>query len=707
MSDRPIVPAIPDMPEYQYPPERVCLENAPRWRWMTAFYEREVSRPASPDETAAEAARRAAHVCPSPEKQAYMEMEFITFPHYIGPLGDSPAAFNPPDFDARQWARAHKEFGARMIVCVAKHHNGFYLWPTKLNDHCVRSAPWRGGKGDLLQELSDACREFGLKFGLYISLWDFQDPRCDTTRRGADKMTPEQRKAYQDYVETQLLETIVPYGEISELWFDGAGTNGAEDWNRIYELIYHYQPKCIVAMCAFGNRWCGNESAIGDAINWNVQPILPDMRTGHWTRYHFEYLIPKRLHTVSDDPAALRGQELFWHPQEGDTCVLLGNWGWDGKGEPRSLEFLIDTWYASVGSGAVLIVSPGPHPDGAIPQRQIDRLCELKNWLADSFRDNLLKDARITLSSSAPGYDPAGVLRAERDRPWVTPEAADCATLEAEFPEPRTFNNLLLEEHIAVGQRVSRFSLEAWQNGQWVPVTDGRTVGRKRALPFSEITTARVRLRISESRANPALRFVGLFQARPYGNTQPRTFADAEFLPAVEAPAALQRGLRYAYFEDANNGYLPYQEMFDLKNQPHDRLVETGVTENPLEAVNQVPERRQRSQHMAMRFDGYLRAPMRAVYTFRAGANSGCRLYIDGQAVITNDESGALEEGGKRKQVAVPLSAGLHRVTALYYHGVVGERRFYWIVEWPGSRGGAGFGWSAETRLLELLCREA
>ncbi|MEI6808966.1 MAG: alpha-L-fucosidase [bacterium] len=699
-------PAFPVMPAYQFPPEPVCIENANRWKWMKAFYEQEVSRPASPNETLDQIRKRSANVRPSPAKLAYMDMEFITFPHFIGPLGDSPAAFNPKDFDARQWVQAHKKFGAKMIVCVAKHHNGFYLWRTKLNGNSVCSAPWRGGKGDMVKELADACREAGLKFGVYISIWDHNDPRCDTTRKSADQMLPERRKIYQDYVEQQLLETLIPYGEISEIWFDGAGTNGAEDWNRIFEIIYTYQPKCIVAMCGFGNRWCGNESAIGDAINWNVLPILPDMRSGKWTSYHFEYLIPKRLHEVSDNLESMRGKELFWSPQEGDTCVLMGNWGWDGKGEPRSLQFLIDTWYASIGSGAVLIVSPGPHPDGAITQPQIDRLCELKNWIDESFRNNVLNGARITLTPRPEKYDPAGLLRVERDQPWITLEPAETATLEAEFPEPRTFNNILLEEYQVIGQRISSFSLEAWRDGKWVHVTDGRTVGHKRALPFAEITATKVRIKI-EARANPALRFAGLFKALPYGSESEQTFQDKDFLPAVAEPAKCRRGLRYSYFEDANNGYLPFQEMFDLKSQPDDRLVDKGFTENPLETVKKTRDDRKRQKHWAMKFDGYLRAPVRAVYTFRIGANSGCRLYIDGQPLIKNDESGALGEGGKRITASVPLDAGLHRITALYYFGVTGDPRLSWLIEWPGSRGGIGFGWSVEQRLLELLCCEA
>jgi hypothetical protein len=125
-------------------------------------------------------------------------------------------------------------------------------------------------------------------------------------------------------VEQQLMETLIPYGEISELWFDGAGSNGAEDWNRIFEIVHHFQPKCLVAMCGFGARWCGNESAVGDAVNWNTLPLLPELRKHDWVPYHFGQLISKKLPTVTDNPENLKGQDLFFIPQEGDTRVLNG-----------------------------------------------------------------------------------------------------------------------------------------------------------------------------------------------------------------------------------------------------------------------------------------------------------------------------------------------------------------------------------------------
>lgn len=695
------------LPAYQFPPEPVSVTNAARWQWMQAFYDREVSRPASAAETREEAAKRAARVRPSPEKLAYLDMELITFPHFgmstvsghqQGTGKEDPRSFNPAAFDAREWVRFHKAIGAKMIVFVAKHHDGYALWPTKQNDYCIRSSPWRGGKGDMVREIADACREGGLKLGLYISLWDEHDPRCDHPRKAADQVSPERRQVYQEYIEEQLRETLIPYGEISELWFDGAGSTGAEDWNRIYELIHRYQPRCLVAMCGFGARWCGNESAIGDAVNWNVLPMLPELRQLRWVPFHYDQLISKHLPAITDDPDALRGQELFFIPQECDTRVLEGGWHWDGEGVPRPLETLVNAYYASIGSGAVLIISPSPDPTGVFPAAQAERLGALRRWIDDSFRDNVLCGAKMTLTGGQAGYKAEQLLRAERDRPCLAREGATNLTLEAELPKTATFNNLVVEEFLEPGQRISAFALDAWQGGRWTTVAEGRTIGHKRVLPFGDVTADKVRFRVTEARDLPALRFLGLYRALPYQD-KPKAFGAQDFRPALPDQPGLANGLRWSYYEDANNGFLPYQELFSDLQTEKVTPVATGFAANPMDAVGAVSGSRSRKQHFALRFDGYFRAPARAVYTFKAGATSGCRLYLDGRNVIENDAAG---KGGSLS-ADVPLEAGLHRMTVLYYFGSAGRPRLKLVAEWPGNAGGDGFGWSSHQRLLPLL----
>jgi len=713
MEFRPPNPEPLVLPEYQYPCEPVCRENASKWKWMTAFYEREVSHPESSDETLEQVRKRAARVKPTPEKLAYLDLELITFPHFgmstqsghqQGTGKEDPSSFNPVDFDAREWVRFHKAIGAKMIVFVAKHHDGYFLWPSKLNDYSISSSPWRDGKGDMVREIAEACHEGGLKLGLYISLWDHHDPRGDWHGKGPDEVSPELRETYQLYIEQQLLETLTPYGEISELWFDGAGTRGTEDWNRILELIYHYQPQCLVAMCGPGIRWCGNESAVGDAINWNVLPMLPEIQELRWTKFHYDYLISKKLPLVTDSLSALRGQDLFFIPQECDTTILTAGWHWDGVGEPRSFESLVNAYYSSIGSGGVLIISPAPDPKGVFNQAQWDRLGAFREWIDESFSDNLLSGAALTLSGAQEGTQPEQVIREERDQPCTAQDGNSGLSLLAEFPEARTFNNLLMEEVLEAGQRISAFVLEAWQDEAWAVVADGRTVGRKRVLPFGDVTTEKVRLHISESRDAATLKFVGLYKALPY-REEARSFTAEEYQPALPENDQLKPGMQWAYYEDPANGFLPYQELFSDLDTSMVSPAETGHSLDLMEAIVGIQERRKREEHFAMRFDGYFQAPARAVYHFRARANAGCRVFVEGQSVIENDESGGL--GCTSKTADLPLLPGLHGFTVLYYYGTTDDPKLSCTVEWPGNAGGSGFGWTVEQRLQQLLYCEA
>jgi alpha-L-fucosidase len=703
---------IPKMPAYQYPIEEINPTNANHWKWMKAFYKNEISQPLFLNETVEQATLRAAHVKPSAEKLAYLDMELITFPHFgmstfsghgQGTGKEDPRKFNPVAFDAKEWVKFHKAIGAKMIVFVAKHHDGYTLWPSKLNDYNVRNSPWRDGKGDMIKEIADACKEGGLKLGLYISLWDEHDPRCDHPRKGADKMTPEQRKAYQDYVEQQLMETLLPYGEISELWFDGAGTNGAEDWNRIFEIIHHFQPKSLVAMCGFGVRWCGNESAVGDAVNWNILPMLPELRTQSWVPYHFGQLISKKLPTVTDNVENLKGQDLFFIPQEGDLALLKKGWHWDGVGEPRSLEILVNTYYASIGSGANLIVSPAPDPTGVFNKQQLDRMVELRQWITNSFSTNLFKDAKITLTGGPANYKASNLFIEGNKKPYITKNQSKSLTLTAEFNGEQTFNNLLIQEYINEGQRISAFKLEAWKNGAWKVVTEGRTVGHKRILPFSEITSDKIRFSVTEARDMPALRNIGLYKALPY-REKAKVYTEADYQPALADKPNLKQGLAWSYYEDANNGFLPYQEIFTYLNTTKVKPVATGFDVNPMKVVNSILKTQKRKEHFTVRFEGYFRAPAQAVYTFQAGANNGCRIYVDEKSVIENDASSGLPTGIKTADV--PLQAGLHKLTVLYYFGTTGQPKLNLVVEWPGNAGGDGFGWNSYQRLLPLLWSE-
>ncbi|OGD10521.1 MAG: hypothetical protein A2Y86_08705, partial [Candidatus Aminicenantes bacterium RBG_13_62_12] len=218
----------------------------------------------------------AAHIIPSPNQLAWQEMEFIAFAHFgmntftdreWGEGTESPSLFNPTDFDARQWARVLKEAGLKMLIVTAKHHDGFCLWPSQGTEHSVKSSPWRQGKGDVVREVAEACREAGLKFGIYLSPWDRHEPTYGDS------------PAYNEHFRSQLRELLTNYGEVGEVWFDGAcgeGPNGKRqeyDWPSYYRVVRECQPKAVIFGMGPDLRWVGTETGYGRETEWSVVPM--------------------------------------------------------------------------------------------------------------------------------------------------------------------------------------------------------------------------------------------------------------------------------------------------------------------------------------------------------------------------------------------------------------------------------------------------
>ncbi|MBN2092359.1 alpha-L-fucosidase, partial [candidate division KSB1 bacterium] len=228
-----------------------------------------------PGETMEQIISKAATVVPSPQQYAWQKMEFIAFVHFgmntfmdreWGEGNYDISVFNPVELDARQWARVCKEAGMKMIIMTAKHHDGFCLWPSKYTTHTIQNTPYRNGKGDLARELSQACQEAGLKFGVYLSPWDRHEPTYGDS------------PAYNEFFRNQLTELLTNYGEIAEVWFDGAcgeGPNGKRqvyDWQSYYQLIRKLQPNAVIAIMGPDVRWVGTESGYGRETEWSVLP---------------------------------------------------------------------------------------------------------------------------------------------------------------------------------------------------------------------------------------------------------------------------------------------------------------------------------------------------------------------------------------------------------------------------------------------------
>jgi len=450
---------------------------------------------------------RAAKVRPSLRQLAWQELEFIGFIHYTvnaftdkewGEGTESPSIFNPTQLDTRRWVKVAKDAGMKMIILTAKHHDGFCLWPSQYTEHSVKNSPYKDGKGDIVGELATACREAGLKVGLYLSPWDRHEPTYGDT------------EAYNRYYKNQLRELLTNYGEITEVWFDGAkGPNAKNmeyDWNGYYALVHELQPKAVI----FNGpdiRWVGNERGYARESEWSVM-------NRNEKPFDFINATAKDLGSLS---ALGAGRHLIWYPAETDVSIRPG-WFYHAREDDKvkSVTHLLDIYFSSVGYNSVLLLNLPPDRRGLIHENDVQRLGEFRKALNDIFDKNLALGAKAK-ASSVRGNDPAfaadKITDGNKESYWSTDDGRTSADVEFDLGGDRTFNVAELAEHIATGQRISAFALEAWDGGHWKEFARGTTVGYKRLLRFPEVTTSKVRLRILDSRVCPTLSSVGLYQA--------------------------------------------------------------------------------------------------------------------------------------------------------------------------------------------------
>jgi len=405
---------------------------------------------------------------PSPQQLRWHELEYYAFVHFNvntftdrewGEGREDPDVFAPSALDCRQWARTARDAGMKGIILTAKHHDGFCLWDSALTEHDVGSSAWRGGRGDVLRELSDACLEFGLKFGLYLSPWDRNHPDYGTPR-------------YNEVFAAQLEEVLTNYGPVFEVWFDGAngeGPNGRRqeyDWGLFHRTVYRHQPDAIIfSDVGPGCRWVGNEAGYAGETNWCT-------------------LSPAGYEPgAKGPPAAMLNSGVeggsHWIPAECDVSIRPG-WYYhaDQDGKVKSLEQLSDIWHASVGRGANLLLNLPVDRRGLVHENDAARLLELRALLDATYGEDVGR---------------AGMLAQRRDE------------LRLEFAEPALFDRVVLGEQIEFGQRVREFSVEAQEeDGSWREIATGTTIGRKRIVRCAPLATRALRVLVLDSGA-PAL----------------------------------------------------------------------------------------------------------------------------------------------------------------------------------------------------------
>lgn len=445
-------------------------------------------------------------VLPSADQLEWQKMEYYMFVHFgpntftdveWGNGKEDPKVFNPTDVDCRQWAATAKAAGMKGIILTAKHHDGFCLWPSEYSTHTVRESLWKDGKGDLLKELSEACKEYGLKFGVYLSPWDQNHPAYGT---------PE----YNQVFANTLTEVLTNYGPIFEQWFDGAngehegGKKQVYDWKMFHDVVYKNQPHAIIfSDVGPGCRWMGNERGVAGETNWS--------------RLNIEGFAPGKASPPTDTLNIGNIYGTAWVPAETDVSIRPG-WFFSPStnDKVKSLDQLMDIYYTSVGRNSNLLLNVPPDRRGRIHANDSIRLMEFHREIESIFSKDLSKGATVKASktrANSPKYAASNLLDDNYDSYWTTDDDVLTASLEIDLGQAKSFNRLMFQEYIPLGQRVAKFNIEYLNGDRWEEIAQATTIGYKRILRFPTITTQKLRINIQSSLACPILNKVGLFAA--------------------------------------------------------------------------------------------------------------------------------------------------------------------------------------------------
>lgn len=463
------------------------------------LYEKHVAFPA--DATAEQKIDMVSRLVPTPQQLEWQQMEFTAFLHFgmntftgneWGNGQDSPELFNPTELDCEQWVKALKEGGFKMALLTAKHHDGFCLWPTATTEYSVKNSPWKNGKGDVVRELRNACEKYGMKFGVYLSPWD----------RNAESYGDS--PAYNKFFIAQLTELLSNYGEVHEVWFDGAcaeGPNGKKqeyDWTAILATIRELQPKAVTAIMGDDVRWVGNEGGLGRETEWSASVFAPGSYT-HKKAANDSLGLNEMSKDLGSRELVARAQEAYWYPSEVDVSIRPGWFYHDYQdSQVRSLANLVNIYYRSVGCNSVLLLNIPPDKRGLLHEVDVQRIKELSDYIFKTFAENQVVNG---------------------NSPW---KAEAGTTMEYTIKPGAMVNTFLIQEDIAQGQRVEDFLVETYSNGAWQYAAEGTTIGYKRLLRFSDCQPEKIRVTIRGTRATANISNVGLYYAEPLAEQNAR-----------------------------------------------------------------------------------------------------------------------------------------------------------------------------------------
>ena len=492
---------------------------------------------------------RLVSVVPSPRQLRHQSMEFYGFVHFTvntftgrewGDGTESPAVFNPERLDAGQWVQAMKAAGMKALILTCKHHDGFCLWPSRYTEHTVAASPFRGGKGDVVKEVSDACRRYGLAFGVYLSSWDRNNAAYGSG-------TP-----YNDYFVNQLEELLTGYGEICSVWFDGAcgeGPNGkvqTHDWERYYRTIRELQPGACIHVCGPDVRWCGNEAGYTRKSEWSVVPerTRDTEKIAKKSQKEDSAAFRERKITagdedlgsyelVKDEPA------LVWYPAEVNTSIRPG-WFYhrEEDGRVKPLSELIGIYEGAVGGNATFLLNVPPSPEGLFAPNDVKRLHEFGEYLKATYGENLADKAKLAADSCEEGHGIEAVRTDDLSSFFKTTDGVRSCRILLTFPEEEEIRRVVLKENIQLSQRIESFRIlalrgdEDFSGGENLGgsadlggdedlrgckekvLYEGTVVGYKKIAVFDPVRTKKLAIDITDARVAPTLSFIGAYGNR-------------------------------------------------------------------------------------------------------------------------------------------------------------------------------------------------
>ena len=462
---------------------------------------------------------------PSERQLTYEKMEFFCFIHFTvntftgsewGDGKEDVSIFNPTELDARQWVKTAKDAGMKGLILTCKHHDGFCLWPSKYTEHSVKNSPYKNGNGDIVREVSEACKEFGLKFGVYLSPWDRNN---SSYGKG---------KEYDDYYVNQLTELLTEYGELYTIWLDGACGEGANgkvqkyDWNRYYKVMRELQPNAVISISGPDVRWCGNEAGEVRESEWSVvakdmtDPSITAELSQHEDNEEFrDRPLDETQSDLGSRERLKNEKELVWYPAETDVSIRPG-WFYHEEEDDkvRSFENLKDIYLKSVGGNTTLLLNIPPMKNGKIHEKDIAILKRLGEFINDTFKNNLLKNALITTvpEHDCRGDSPDMMRTDDYNTYFMNKEGENKLLIEIKFDECKKLNYLVLKESITFSQRVEKLNVYFNdESGNKIKIFEGTTIGYKRIIDLKGTKTDNLTIEIEDSRVAPVMSFVGVY----------------------------------------------------------------------------------------------------------------------------------------------------------------------------------------------------